>query len=77
VQDAIGRDGVAVGYRHDGWRDVMIFSPETSELLGESDGSTEASPVVSAKMTGRGSATIEHLAAYTETGVTDSTTERP
>jgi RNA polymerase sigma-70 factor (ECF subfamily) len=38
VRDVAGRKGVGVAFDGPGWRSVLIFDPQTYELLGENEG---------------------------------------
>jgi hypothetical protein len=66
VSDEKGRPGIGVGFIHDGTRLELIFDPDTSAILGErevriSDGETIPGSWI----------------VYLESGVVDSTDERP
>jgi hypothetical protein len=73
VEDAAGREGVAVGYTDRGERQELIFDPNTSALLGErtvvtdpEDAGLHAAP-----------GAIVGKAAYLESEIVSSTSERP
>lgn len=65
ASDERGRQGVGVGFTHDGTRLELIFDPDTSAILGEREVSLE-----------NGTTIPGSWIVYLESGVVDSTNER-
>jgi len=74
VRDALGRDGVAVAYSHNGVRDELIFDPRTSRVLGEH--SVWARPADQPVPLG-GSVSVAYSVVYLNAGVVDSVGSEP
>lgn len=72
MRDAVGRPGVGVARDDQGVRSVLIFDPETGAMLGEEDRQLEPVDYVDARPGDR-----VGFVAYVESGVVDSTEERP
>ncbi len=83
VADPAGRVGTAVAYTHNGSRKMLIFDPETAELMGErtiivdaEEAYVELSPATTLSGTGP-VGTIAYEVAYLDRGVTDSRRAAP
>ena len=72
VRDAAGRTGVGIAVDDGGVRSVLIYDPETGELLGEQSILLERGNHVAAAP-----GAVIGEAAYLEAGVVDSTSARP
>jgi DNA-directed RNA polymerase specialized sigma24 family protein len=72
VRDTAGRGGVGVAFDDPARRRILIFDPQTAELLGEQSVLLEPGDYLDAAP-----GTVVGEAAYLEAGVVDSTRERP
>ena len=85
VTDEVGRPGIGVGYTWVGVREELIFDPNTSVILGEREVQVDpavdtASPSPGVGINADGvddPGTVLGWAVYLESGIVDSTSERP
>lgn len=74
VHDAVGRPGVGVAYTGGGVRDVLIFDPSTSELLGEQTVVADATDFC---RLGLAEGTVIFSTSYVTSGTVGSTSAVP